>query len=83
MFFFFFHKDFDEDWKLKTWHIGELHRTHNRIIMSFILKSAYMNQDADPEKIKMAEVQFDAMSKTFNTWVPEKVELQNEQLINK
>ncbi|ODQ59396.1 hypothetical protein WICANDRAFT_32579 [Wickerhamomyces anomalus NRRL Y-366-8] len=35
--------------------------------MSFILKSAYMNQDADPEKIKMAEVQFDAMSKTFNT----------------
>ena len=51
--------------------------------MSFILKSAYMNQDADPEKIKMAEVQFDAMSKTFNTWVPEKVELQNEQLINK
>jgi len=35
--------------------------------MSFILKNAYIHQDADPEKIKLAEIQFDAMSKTFNT----------------
>lgn len=35
--------------------------------MSFILKNAYMHQEVDPERIKLAEVQFDAMAKTFNT----------------
>lgn len=34
--------------------------------MSFILRNAYMNQDADPEKIKIAEIQFEAMNITFN-----------------
>lgn len=34
--------------------------------MSFILQNAFINQEVDPEKVKLAEVQFDAMSYTFN-----------------
>jgi hypothetical protein len=34
--------------------------------MSFLLKNAMMTQEANPEKIKLAEIQFEAMNKTFN-----------------
>lgn len=35
--------------------------------MSYLLRNAAMNMEADPERVKMAEIQFDAMNTTFNT----------------
>lgn len=35
--------------------------------MSFMLNSVMNSMDADPEKVKLAEIQFEAMNLTFNT----------------